>query len=149
MQKIPVIPTACANWTEGATACTSKGSVQCAGCKLVLVSAQPYNQTIQAKNPSIADRSVKRLTGGNTRKPANLHSANPAGVRLGTARIGTQHGPVEMLPLISTTLLDALISICGETYQQSTSFGWGRTKATNMPSALLCCLRVCCSATRV
>ncbi|KAF2714991.1 hypothetical protein K504DRAFT_395900 [Pleomassaria siparia CBS 279.74] len=36
MQIVPVIPTACANWTYGAPVCTSKGSAQCAGCKLVL-----------------------------------------------------------------------------------------------------------------
>ncbi|KAF2875898.1 hypothetical protein BDV95DRAFT_285156 [Massariosphaeria phaeospora] len=36
MQAVPVIPIACANWTQGATVCTNKCAAHCAGCKLVL-----------------------------------------------------------------------------------------------------------------
>jgi hypothetical protein len=49
MQKIPVMPTICANWSQSITFCTRKGSFQCVGCKLVLVSAHSCLELFLAK----------------------------------------------------------------------------------------------------
>ena len=128
MEAPQVIPLSCGNWAVDTTPCANKGWYACGSCNLVVVSPLlnvliPFDlRFLPALThiTSIAERTARKHTGRNTKRPASLLSARRLGAPHGNARIENRPGLKAPLEQTLTTRL-AEASFFGETPRRSIS----------------------------